>query len=287
MSRIAYVAGQYLPHSQASVHIEDRGYQFADGVYEVVAVSGGRRIDDDRHFERLERSLGALNIPMPMSRRALAVVMDQVLRLNRVRDGIIYLQVTRGQAPRRDHAWSGPSNPVLTVTARRQSPPDEALARRGVAVITLKDQRWKRNDIKSVNLLANIMGKYKARAEGAYEAWLIDDNDLITEGTSTTAWIVSAEGQLVTRPLDEAILGGVTRAALIEIARQAGMEVEERPFSRTEALAAREAFLTSTSAYVLAIVSIDGQKIGDGRPGPVTMDLLDRYRRHVSGNNFS
>jgi len=286
MSRIAYVAGQYLPHSQASVHIEDRGYQFADGVYEVVAVSGGRRIDDDRHFERLERSLGALDIPMPMSRRALAVVMGEVLRLNRVRDGIIYLQVTRGQAPR-DHAWSGPSSPVLTVTARRQSPPGEALANRGVAVITLKDQRWKRNDIKSVNLLANIMGKYKARAEGAYEAWLMDDNDLITEGTSTTAWIVSSDGHLITRPLDEAILGGVTRAALIQIARQAAMEVEERPFSRTEALAAREAFLTSTSAYVLAIVSIDGQKIGDGSPGPVTMDLLDRYRRHVSGNNFS
>ncbi len=286
MSRIAYVAGQYLPHSQASVHIEDRGYQFADGVYEVVAVSGGRRIDDDLHFERLERSLGALDIPMPMSRRALAVVMDQVLRLNRVRDGIIYLQVTRGQAPR-DHAWSGPSSPVLTVTARRQSPPDEALASQGVAVITLKDQRWKRNDIKSVNLLANIMAKYKARAEGAYEAWLIDDDDLITEGTSTTAWIVSSDGQLITRPLDEAILGGVTRAALIHIARAAGMEVEERPFSRTEALAAREAFLTSTSAYVLAIVSIDGQKIGDGTPGPVTLNLLDRYRRHVSGNDFS
>ncbi len=286
MSRIAYVAGQYLPHSQASVHIEDRGYQFADGVYEVVAVSGGRRIDDDLHFERLERSLGALDIPMPMSRRALAVVMDQVLRLNRVRDGIIYLQVTRGQAPR-DHAWSGPSSPVLTVTARRQSPPDEALASQGVAVITLKDQRWKRNDIKSVNLLANIMAKYKARAEGAYEAWLIDDDDLITEGTSTTAWIVSSDGQLITRPLDEAILGGVTRAALIHSARAAGMEVEERPFSRTEALAAREAFLTSTSAYVLAIVSIDGQKIGDGTPGPVTLNLLDRYRRHVSGNDFS
>lgn len=285
MSRIAYVDGRYLPHSRAGVHIEDRGYQFADGVYEVVAVIGGRRIDDDRHFERLERSLGALEIPMPMSRRALAVVMDEVLRLNRVRDGIIYLQVTRGRA-RRDHAWPKASSPVLTVTARRQSPPDDALASRGVAVITLRDKRWKRNDIKSVNLLANIMGKSQARAAGAYEAWLIDDDDQVTEGTSTTAWIVSADGNIVTRPLDEAILGGVTRAALIEIARKAGIAVEERPFSRTEALAARETFLTSTSAHVLAIISIDGREIGNGRPGPVTMDLLERYRRHVSGNNF-
>lgn len=286
MSRIAYVDGRYLPHGRASVHIEDRGYQFADGVYEVIAVSGGRRVDDDRHFERLERSLGELEIPMPMSRRALAVVMDEVLRLNRVREGIIYLQVTRGRA-RRDHAWSDATNPVLTVTARRQSPPDDSLTRRGVKIITLRDQRWKRNDIKSVNLLANIMGKSQARAAGAYEAWLLDDDDRVTEGTSTTAWIVSAEGKIVTRPLDEAILGGVTRAALIDIAHNAGMIVEQRPFSRAEALAAREAFLTSTSAYVLAIISIDGRDIGDGSPGPVTMDLLERYRRHVSGNNFS
>lgn len=286
MSRIAYVDGQYLPHGQASVHIEDRGYQFADGVYEVVAISDGRRIDDERHFERLERSLGELNIPMPMSRGALALVMEEVLRRNRVRDGIIYLQVTRGQAPR-DHAWAGHAHPVLTVTARRQSPPDEQLASRGVAVITLKDKRWKRNDIKSINLLANIMGKYQARAEGAHEAWLIDDDDRVTEGTSTTAWIVSSKGNLVTRPMDEAILGGVTRAAVMDIARQAGLEVEERPFSRTEALDATEAFLTSTSAHVLGITSIDGQDIGNGHPGPVTMDLLGRYRRHVSGNKFS
>ena len=285
MSRIAYVDGQYVPHGEASVHIEDRGYQFADGVYEVVAVCAGRRVDDERHFARLERSLGELEIPMPMSRRALAVVMDEVLRRNRVQDGIIYLQITRGQAPR-DHAWSDSSNPVMTITARRQSPPDDALARRGVQVITLPDQRWKRNDIKAVSLLANIMGKSRARAAGAYEAWLIDDNDLVTEGTSTTAWIVSDDGNVVTRPLDEAILGGVTRAALIDIARQAGKIVEERAFSRAEAMAAREAFLTSTTAYVLAITSIDGNEIGDGRPGPVTEDLLERYRRHVSGNTI-
>ena len=223
---------------------------------------------------------------MPMSRRALGMVMDEVLRKNRVQDGIIYLQVTRGQA-RRDHAWNDETHPVLTVTARRQAPPDDIAASRGVQVITLKDQRWKRNDIKSVNLLANVMGKSRARAAGAYEAWLLDEDDLITEGTSTTAWIVSAEGKIVTRPLDDAILGGVTRAALLDIAHQAGMIVEERPFSRDEALGAREAFLTSTSAYVLAIISVDGRKIADGSPGPVTLDLLDRYRRHVSGNKFS
>jgi D-alanine transaminase len=198
----------------------------------------------------------------------------------------VYLQVTRGQA-RRDHAWPGAARPVLTVTARRQSPPDAALADRGVNIITLADQRWKRNDIKSVNLLANIMGKHRARAAGAHEAWLIDEDDLITEGTSTTAWIVSPEGSLVTRPLDDAILGGVTRAVVIDIARDAGMTVEERPFSRAEALAAREAFLTSTSSYVLPIISIDGQQIGDGRPGPVTLDLLQRYRRHVAEDALS
>ena len=286
MSRIAYVDGTYLPHAEAHVHIEDRGYQFADGVYEVFAVSGGRRIDNERHLDRLERSLGELGIPMPMSRRAMSMVMDEVLRRNRVRQGIIYLQITRGAAPR-DHAWPGAVRPVLTMTARRQAPPDDSLAARGVGVITIPDQRWMRNDIKSISLLANIMGKQRARSAGAYEAWQIDRDGMITEGTSTTAWIVVGDGSVVTRPLDNAILGGVTRAAIVDIARESGIEVEERPFSRDEALAAREAFLTSASAYVLPIVTIDGLKIGDGKPGPVTLDLLRRYRGQVDGIKIS
>ncbi len=282
MSRIAYVDGSYLPHGEAQVHIEDRGYQFADGVYEVFAVSGGRRIDHDRHLDRLERSLGELGIPMPMSRRALTMVMDEMLRRNRVRQGIIYLQITRGAAPR-DHAGPRGARPVVTMTARRQSPPDDALAARGVGVITIPDQRWMRNDIKSISLLANIMGKQQARSAGAFEAWQIDPAGMITEGTSTTAWIVVGDGSVVTRPLDGAILSGITRAAILDIARESGVVVEQRPFSRDEALDAGEAFLTSASAYVLPIVTVDELKIGDGKPGPVTLDLLRRYRAQIDG----
>ena len=279
MSRIAYVDGRYVPHRHASVHIEDRGFQFADGIYEVVAVIGGRRFDEPRHLDRLERSLGELDIAMPMSRAALASVMDEVVRRNRVKHGILYLQITRGSAPR-DHAWRDEATPVVVMTARRQLPPSDQTVKDGVAVITAPDQRWRRNDIKSVALLGNVLGKQKARRAGAYETWMVDDAGRVTEGTSTNAWIVVG-GRIVTRPLGPEILGGITRAAVLDVARELQIAVDERLFSADEARAADEAFLTSTTAYVLPVTRIDDKAIGTGKPGSVTARLLENYHRLI------
>ncbi len=280
MSRIAYVDGRYVAHRRASIHVEDRGFQFADGVYEVIAVIGGRRFDEPRHLDRLERSLGEIGIPMPMTRSALGRVMDEVVRRNRVGDGILYLQITRGSAPR-DHAWRDDSRPTVVMTARRQAAPPAALADNGVAVITARDQRWRRNDVKSVALLANVLGKQQAKRAGAYETWMVDDAGLVTEGTSTNAWIVVG-GRIVTRPLGPEILGGITRAAVLDIARDLQIAVDERPFSVEDAAAADEAFLTSTTAWVLPVTRIDDRAIGGGAPGPVTARLLEDYRRRIA-----
>jgi D-alanine transaminase len=279
MSRIAYVAGQYLPHRTAGVHIEDRGYQFADGVYEVLAVAGGRLVDEAPHLARLARSLGELRIAAPMSDAALRIVMREVVRRNGVKDGIIYLQVTRGAAPR-DHAFPKAATPVLVVTSRRRWPVDPRLAANGIAVITIPDIRWQRCDIKSVALIANVLGKQRAREAGAYEAWQVDCDGFVTEGTSTNAWIITSDGGIVTRQVDKAILNGVTRLAVIDIIRRAGCRLTERPFAVAEAKAAREAFLTSTTADLLPVTSIDGDKIGDGAPGPLTRRLRELYLQH-------
>ncbi len=278
MGRIAYVNGRYQPHGEAAVHVEDRGFQFADGVYEVWAVMGGRLSDAEGHFERLARSLRELRIPEPMSRGALTLVLREVLRRNRVRDGLLYLQVTRGAAPR-DHAFPDAGTPpTLVVTAK---PLDyaalEAKAQRGVAVITQPDQRWGRCDIKTVGLLPNVLAKQAAKEAGAYEAWLVDRDGLVTEGSSTNAWIVDANGRLRTRDTGANILRGVTRNTLIGLAEELQMPVEERPFTVTEAKSAREAFLTAASAFVTPVVSIDGEPIGDGAPGPVTRRLRALY----------
>jgi D-alanine transaminase len=281
MSRIAYVNGRYVAHREARVHVEDRGFQFADGVYEVIAVAGGRPIDEDLHLARLARSLGELAIAAPLSDAVLRHKFREVLRRNRVRDGIVYLQITRGAA-RRDHAFPVGAAPSVVITARRGRPPDPAVAARGVAVVTIPDIRWRRCDIKSVSLLPNILGKQQAKLAGAYEAWMVADDGTITEGTSTNAWIVTRGGALVTRPADAAILNGVTRLSVLRLAREAGLAIEERAFSRGEALAAAEAFLTSTTAYVLPVVAIDGKPVGEGRPGAFTRKLLDTYRGYVS-----
>ncbi len=279
MSRIAYVDGRYVPHRHASVHIEDRGFQFADGIYEVIAVTGGRRFDEPRHLDRLERSLGEIEIAMPMSRAALACVMDEVVRRNRVKDGLLYLQVTRGSAPR-DHAWREDASPKLIMTSRHQAPPSDKVVENGVAVITAPDLRWRRNDIKSVALLGNVLGKQKARRAGAYETWMVDDAGMVTEGTSTNAWIVVG-GRIVTRPLGPEILGGITRAAVLDVARDLQIAVDERLFSVAEAAAADEAFLTSTTAYVLPVTRIDENTVGTGKPGPITARLLEIYHRLI------
>lgn len=279
MSRIAYVAGQYLPHRLAAVHIEDRGYQFADGVYEVMAIARGHIVDEAPHFVRLARSLKELEIPPPIGDAALRIVLREVVRRNGVSDGIVYLQVTRGAA-RREHAFPKAARPVLVVTARQLRPPDPKLGENGVSVITIPDIRWARCDIKSVSLLPNVLGKERARRAGAYEAWQVDEEGRITEGTSTNAWIVTADGAVVTRAADNAILNGVTRLALLDIIGREGYRFAERAFTVEEAKAASEAFLTSTTADLLSVVSIDGSPVGGGRPGPLGRKLREFYLAH-------
>ncbi len=277
MSRIAYVNGRYLPHRQASVHIEDRGYQFADGVYEVIAVVGGRLVDEARHMDRLERSLDELRIAMPMARGPLGHVLREVVRRNGVRDGIVYLQVSRGVA-RRDHAFpAADTPPALVVTARRAKPQPPAQAENGVKVVTLPDIRWKRCDIKTIGLLPNVLAKQAAKEAGAFEAWLVDDAGFVTEAAASNAWIVTEDGELVTRQLDQRILGGVTRMTVRDIAEGMGLRTVERPFTVAEAKAAREAFVTGTTSLVMPVVRIDDDPVGDGKPGAFARRLRAAY----------
>jgi D-alanine transaminase len=282
MGRIAYVNGRYLPHGEAVVHVEDRGFQFADGVYEYFAVFGGRLADADGHLERLWRSLSEIRIRPPMSEAALIIVMHETVRRNRIWDGSVYLQITRGTA-RRDHAFPHPSTPPsVVVTARSVDyAAAQAKAAKGVAVLTQPDQRWARCDIKTVGLLPNALAKQAAREAGAEEAWLIDDLGFITEGASTNAWIVDAEGALRTRDTNANILRGITRKTLIDLAGEAGIEVSLRPFTVDEVMAAKEAFMTAASTLVMPVTSIDGHAIGDGRPGPVGMRLRVLYEQNA------
>jgi D-alanine transaminase len=281
MSRIAYVDGRYVSHRLAGVHIEDRGYQFADGAYEVLAVSSGHLVDEARHLARLSRSLAALRIPTPMSDAALDVVTREVIRRNGVIDGIVYLQITRGTAPR-EHAFPRATEPVLVVTSRRKRPADPRLAEEGVAVITIPDIRWQRCDIKSAALIANVLGKQRAREAGAYEAWQVHREGFVTEGTSTNAWIVTAEDEVVTRAADNAILNGITRLAICDLLRTEGCRLVERPFTVAEAKAAREAFLTRTTTGLLPVVRIDNDSVGNGAPGLLAGRLRALYLAHAA-----
>ncbi|MGH7012920.1 MAG: D-amino-acid transaminase [Stellaceae bacterium] len=276
MSRIAYVNGRYLPHREAFVHIEDRGFQFADGVYEVIAVRGGSFVDEAAHLTRLHRSLGELRIAPPMSDPALIAVMRETVRRNRVVDGIIYIQITRGAAPR-EFAFPPGARPSLIMTASAQRPLDPKIMERGVRVVTVPDIRWARPDIKSVALLPNALGKQHAREVGAYEAWQVDRDGNVTEGTSSNAWIVTTKDEIVTRQADQTILNGVTRLGVLKVAREAGLTVYERPFSVAEAKAAREAFLSSTTNFIVPIVRIDDATVGEGRPGEFVRRLRALY----------
>jgi D-alanine transaminase len=282
MSRIAYVNGQYVPRRHAVVHIEDRGYQFSDGVYEVCEVRGGRLVDQRRHMERLVRSLGKLRIKLPMPLSALNVVLHEVVARNRVKYGIVYVQVTRGVA-RRDHPFSPPSTkPAIVVTANALDVAKaEAMAAEGVAVITLPDNRWERVDIKAIALLPNVLAKQAAREQGAREAWYVDKENRITEGSSSNAWIVTRDGKVVTRQADHAILKGITRAVVIDTLRAQGLELEERPFTVEEAYEAREAFLTSASQLVMPVVRIDDRPVGNGAPGLVSAALRRDFHRYA------
>ena len=282
MSRVAYVNGRYLPMGTATVHIEDRGYQFGDGVYEVCEVREGRLIDERRHLARLKRSLSELRIRPPMPERALSVVLREVIARNRIGYGIVYLQVTRGVA-RRDHAFPGPAvAPSLVVTARPLNRRrNEALAAAGIAVITVPDNRWGRVDIKTIGLLPNVLARQAAIEQGARDAWLVDKEGAVTEAASANAWIVTSAGALVTRPADHGILAGITRAVLFDVAKAQGLRIEERPFKLGEAYAAREAFVTAATQIVLPVVRIDGRVIGDGKPGPLATALRGEFHRYA------
>ncbi len=282
MSRVTYVNGRYLPQALAKVSVEDRGYQFADGVYEVCEVRGGRLVDERRHMARLDRSLNELRIPRPMSPAALSIVLRETVRRNRVRDGIVYLQVSRGVA-RRDFAFPDAGTKAsLVVTARSNDLARlEQLAADGIAVITVPDIRWSRVDIKSVALLPNVLAKQSARESGAREAWLVDAQGRVTEGASSNAWIVGRDGKLVTHPLGRDILPGITRSVVVDVLKAQGIAFEERPFTVEEAYAAREAFITSASQIVLPVVSIDGRPVGNGAPGLIATGLRRDYHRYA------
>jgi D-alanine transaminase len=274
MSRIAYVNGRYLRLAEASVSIEDRAFQFGDGVYEVCQVRGGALIEEGRHLKRLERSLKALRIAAPVGEPALRRILREVAARNRVRDGLVYVQISRGVA-KRDHGFPlGAVAPSLVVSAKSIDPGlGEANARRGVRIVTLADERWAHPHIKTLQLLPNVLAKQAAREAGAYEAWLVDSHGFVTEGASTNAWIVAEDGALVTRQADQAILRGVTRSTLLDLAARQGFSFQERPFSLEEAYRAREAFFSSATTIAMPVVAIDGRTIGDGRPGPLTLAL--------------
>lgn len=280
MPRIAYVNGAYRPHADAAVHIEDRGYQFADGIYEVCLLVGGAFWDLDGHLARWERSLKELSIEAPVGRRALVAILRKMVERNRLVDGSVYMQATRGVAPR-NHPFPTPAvRPSLVLTAKAFSlEKNEAQAREGVKVVTAPDIRWGRVDIKTVGLLPNILAKETARRAGAIEALLIK-GDKITEGSSSNAWIVDERGVLLTHPTGPEILGGITRDTTLKCARELQMKVEERPFTPAEAARAKEAFITSALNLVMPVVSIDGRAVGDGRAGPIAMRLREAYMRH-------
>jgi D-alanine transaminase len=278
MSRFAYVNGRFIRHAEAAVHIEDRGYQFGDGVYEVWAVAGGRLNDAAGHFDRLERSLGELCITPPMARGPLETVLRETVRRNRLVEGLLYLQVTRGVA-RRDHPFPDPPpSPSIVITAK---PVDrrhgDAKAASGVAVITVPESRWARCDIKTVNLLPNVLAKQAAKEAGAYEAWFVDELGFVTEGSSTNAWIVDADGVLRTRDIQANILRGVTRASLLRVAAEQDLRVEQAAFTVDDVKSAREAFITGASTLVTPVVRLDGRMLGVGEPGPVAKRLRELY----------
>jgi D-alanine transaminase len=283
MSRIAYVNGRYRDIREAAVNVEDRGYQFADGVYEVCEVRGGKLVDMPRHLARLERSLRELRIAMPMPLGALSVILHEVVRRNRVRFGIVYLQVSRGVA-RRDHAFPlVPVKPSVVATARGIDPAKgRDNAARGIKVITVPENRWPRVDIKSTALLPNVLAKQAAREAGAYEAWYVDADGFITEGSSSNVWIVTVDGKIVTRSAESGILCGITRGVLIDALEALQLRFEERPFTVAESLQAAEAFVTASSLIVMPVVAIDGHIIGDGRPGPTTARLREQFHRFAA-----
>jgi D-alanine transaminase len=276
MGRLAYVNGRFLPHPKAQVHIEDRGYQFADGVYEVVPVVEGRVVDEELHLDRLDRSLAELRIAWPMGRAALRLVSHELIRLNGLTNGIVYMQVTRGVAPR-DHKFPRDVKPALVMTTKQLKRASPAVLAQGLKVVTVPDIRWQRRDIKSISLLPNCLAKQQAAEAGATEAWMVEPGGLVTEGSSTNAWIVTGKGKVVTRKANNEILNGITRQVLLKVMAEEGLALDERPFTVEEAHKAREAFLTSSSNFVMPVTEIDGRPVGNGHPGLITQRLRRAY----------
>lgn len=281
MARLAYVNGRFVPHNSAAVHIEDRGYQFGDGVYEVVSVVKNRPIDMEGHLNRLTRSLEELRMDWPVSRRVLDILMRQLIKRNNVSNGLIYLQITRGVAPR-DHKFPKNVKPSLVMTTTKVLHEKSPRFQSGAKVITIPDIRWLRCDIKSTSLLPNCLGKQAAAEANAYEAWQVNQDDFITEGTSSNAWIVTGSGELITRAPTSEILNGITRLTILEIAKEREVVFVERPFTVSEAKSAREAFTTSATSFVTPVVQIDDTTIGDGKPGQLTRDLMEHYQAYIS-----
>ena len=277
MPRIAYVNGRYVAHADAAVHIEDRGYQFADGVYEVCEVAQGYIVDMPRHLARLNRSLSELSIDWPVTKGVLPLLLREVVRRNHVVNGLVYVQVTRGVASR-DFVFPADTLSSLVITARKADPAAAVKrAETGIKVITVPENRWDRVDIKSTGLLPNVLAKQKAKEAGAQEAWFVDTDGNVKEGGSSNAWIVTRDGVLVTRPAEHGILRGITRTTMFEVAEKLGLKIEERGFSVAEAKAAREAFISSATTIAMPVVAIDGDPVANGHPGSVTLSLRQAF----------
>ena len=281
MSHIAYVNGRYLPHNSATVHIEDRGYQFADGVYEVALIWNGIPVDYSGHMVRLWRSMDELRMKAPMSPAAMTVVVQEVVRRNLFKTGIVYIQVNRGVAPRAHPFPSGDVKASMVVTAKAFAGSSDAMAEQGAKVVTARDIRWERRDIKSVGLLANALARQGAAEQKAYEALLVKDDGTVTEASASNAWIITADKAIVTHPTTNAILGGITRQTVMKLAKDAGYKVDERPFTLAEAKSAKEVFLTGTTTFVMPISQIDDQPVANGAAGLISLDLRKRYRNYM------
>ena len=279
MARISYVNGQYVHHGEAMVHIEDRGYQFSDGIYEYIAFYNRKLLDGPLHFKRLERSLKELRIDLPVSIAAMNIIVNELIERNGREDGGLYMQITRGVA-KRDHAFPKGKKPALVMTVCAAKTPKKADIKNGVKVISAPDIRWARRDIKSVSLLGNILAKQQAAEQHAREAWLIED-DFITEGSASNAYIVDSNGTIITHPANHYILGGITRDVVLSLARAHHIKVSEKPFAMEDVKNASEAFITSTSANVLPVTKVDNITIGDGAPGPISKQLQELYAKHI------
>ena len=282
MTKCVYVNGQFLRRRNATIDIEDRGFNFGDAVYEVIFLNNGILVDEEEHLKRLEYSLSELGIPLPKSRRILSLLIREVIRLNRIMDGFVYLQVSRGVAPR-DHLIPDNITPSLVIMARSSNLVAKPSIKDGVSVITVPDLRWHRRDIKTTQLVANCLAKSNAVKAGAGEAWMVDENGAITEGSSSNAWIVTSNRELLTRPPSSEILNAITRRTILALAKEECLEFYERAFTTSEALKAAEAFFTSATSLATPVLSIDGKKIGSGKVGPITKKLQSMYIKFASG----